>query len=124
MSKHEIGAGDVKVELAGHGEVILHPSLKACTVLTGMPGGVIKLQERVMHMEFSAIKMVVEAGLGKTAKEMDDIIFRTGLFDLRGPCISFLSIVANGGRPLGETEEEETDPLAGSESLSLSTTES
>lgn len=124
MSKHEIGSGNVIVNLDGQGEVTLKPTLKACTSLTGMTGGVLKLQERVLNMEFSAIKMVIEAGIGRSSKELDDIIFRTGLFDLRGPCITFLSNVANGGRPLGEVEEEETDPLAGSESLSQSITES
>lgn len=113
MSQPEIGAGDVKVELVGHGEVTLRPTLDACRKLSGMPGGINKMIERCQSWEFDAIHLVIASGLGSNAKELPDLIFRTGMLKLAPSCIDFLFVVANGGRSLSDApqEEAEADPL-------------
>lgn len=115
MSKPEIGAGDVVINLEGHGEVTLRPTLDACRRLSGMEGGVNKMIERCRNLEFGAIHSVIAAGLGKDSKDLQDLIYRSGLLNLHGQCIDFLIIVANGGRRIsGEEQEEKSDPLESS----------
>lgn len=113
MSQPEIGAGDVKIELVGHGEVTLRPTLEACRRLSSMDGGIQRMIERCRNLEFPAIHSVIASGLGKDSKDLQDIIYKTGLLSLQAGCIDFLIIVANGGRRLtAEDSEAEADPLA------------
>ena len=112
MSQHEIGAGDVKIHLEGHGAEVLRPTLDACVKLSSGPGGINKMFERVRNLEFSAILAVIEAGLGKTSKELPNLIYQTGLVNLHVPCSEFLAIISNGGRRFTEEDKEgEKDPL-------------
>lgn len=114
MSKPEIGAGDVVVNLVDHGDVVLRPSLKACTQLSSAPGGINKMMEQVRNLEFGAILSVMTAGLGSNSKDLPELIYKTGLVNLHLQCNEFLAIIANGGRRFTEEDQEggHEDPLA------------
>lgn len=111
MSKPETGAGDVKIFLEGHGEEVMRPTLDACRRLSSVNGGINKMIERCRNLEFEAIYTVIVAGLGTDSKTLPELIYKTGLLKLHSPCIDFLIVVSNGGRPLVESEEEDKDPL-------------
>ena len=113
MSRPDIGAGDVVINLDGE-EVTLRPTLEACTTLSRIQGGIHAQVQRCLALEFDAILAVIVAGLGMRgngSKDLPGKVFKSGLIQLSAPCISFLHIVANGGRPLGEDQEEESSPL-------------
>ena len=96
-------------------EVTLKPTLGAAITLSGGTGGLSRLNQRVADLEFSAIRSVIVAGLGgKGSKDLDELIFKAGLLSLSGACITFIHIVANGGRPLVDEEEEGETPLVNS----------
>lgn len=116
MSKAEMGAGDVLITL-GDQEVILKPTLKAATVLSNGQGGITRMVQRCLDFEFDAIHTVILAGLGmKGSKDLFELIYQAGLINLAPHCIQFLHVVANGGRPTGDAEEEEEDEKAPLES--------
>ncbi len=109
MGKAEIGSGDVALQL-GDNDVVLRPTLKACMSLSNQRGGVTGMVQRCLDFEFDAIHSVIVAGMdGKTSRDLPELIFKTGLIELSSTCIKFLHIVANGGRPLGEVEDEEKE---------------
>ena len=109
MGKAEIGSGDVFLQLADN-DITLCPTLKACMSLSNQRGGVTAMVQRCLDFEFDAIHSVIVAGMGgKTSRDMPELIFKTGLVNLAAPCIEFLNNVANGGRPLGEEDEDEKE---------------
>lgn len=113
MSQPEIGAGDVVVQLGEH-SVTLRPSLKAAITLSGQRGGITTMVQRCLDFEFDAIHTVVLAGLGgENSKDLPELVYSAGIMNLAPICITFLHIVANGGRPLGsdEGEGDEKSPL-------------
>ncbi len=114
MSKPEIGAGDLKLELDGE-EVVLKPSLGACTGICRAPGGIYgpgSVAERLARCDLDTMAMLIRLGLGvgpSAIKELEERIYRTGLIVVRDVLQEFVVIVANGGRPL------EPEPDAGDE---------
>lgn len=109
---HNIGSGDVEIELADKGKFNLKPTLGAAIKLSGVQGGLTRMVERCLSLEFDAILTVVVNGLGSNSKDLPDLIYKTGLLNLSDPCIKFLHILANGGRPLSiEGENKEEAPL-------------
>lgn len=118
MGQPEIGAGNVVVMLGEH-EVTLRPSLKAAITLSNQRGGITAMVQRCLDFEFDAIHTVVLAGLGgENSKDLPELVYSAGLINLSAICIKFLHIVANGGRPLGDDDEdgegEEKAPLENS----------
>lgn len=116
MAQAEIGAGDIQLTL-GENDMVLRPTLKACTTLSSGRGGITDMVQRCLALEMPAIQAVIVAGLGgRMSKDLPELIFREGLLELSAPCIEFLNTVANGGRPLGLDAEPEDGqaPLANS----------
>lgn len=100
-NKTHIGAGDVEIELEGE-TCVLKPSLKACTALSRMRGGISNTVRAVGDLDFDAMVTVIGLGLGLSDKELKDLpekVYETGLPELSGPLIRYLSNVANGGKP-------------------------
>lgn len=108
MSKAEIGAGDVVVELDGH-TITLKPTLKAAMALSRVNGGLTALVGKCLAYDFDAIHKIIADGSGINSKDLPDLIFRTGLIELAPPCIRFIHILCNGGRPLTEKEGDSGD---------------
>lgn len=111
-----IGDGDVSIFIDGE-EYFLKPTLKACISLSNSKGGLTELVRRCADLEFSAIEQVIVAGLGKASKDLQELIFKSGLMTLSSPCITYLHIIANGGKPLTNNSDEEESEKKAKESL-------
>lgn len=108
-SKAEVGLGDVELTVDGI-KLVLRPSLGACIALS-KNGGLQDAVRRCVNLEFDAIHSVISQGIGRSAKELPEKIYKEGLRNLSGPCISFLTNLANGGKPVEEREDEGEVPL-------------
>lgn len=99
----DIGAGDVEIELDGK-TFYLRPTLDACMALSRFAGrdGMATLIDRCLRHEFDVITMIVAHGIGVSpqTKDLPSIVFKTGLFNVVPPLITFLNNLANGGAPL------------------------
>lgn len=103
------GAGDVPFTLDGE-ELFLKPTLHACIQISRLHGNPHETATKVMAMDFDTIVAVVGFGTGRPpAKLLQDKVYRTGLVNLRGPLISFIHIVNNGGRPIEDEGTGEDD---------------
>lgn len=110
-SKAALGSGNVEIELDGEA-VTLRPTLQAAQAISRQSGGIIGAVNAVGRFEFDVIVAVVTLGLGLTgneAKEVPGRVWRTGLSDLIGPVSTYLTILANGGRPVSTGGEEDTE---------------
>ena len=110
MSELNIGSGDVAITIAGN-DLVLRPTLKACIALSTVDGGISQLAQRCAALDFNAIKMVIEYGLGVRSKELAENIFKSGLINLNSPCITYLHVIANGGKMPGDEGEDETEEV-------------
>ena len=112
MSEHNIGVGDVELKL-GEQNVSLKPTLQAAIKLSGVQGGITRMVDRCLNLEFDAIHTVIAQGLGGNSKDLPGLIYDAGLINLSDPCIRFLHNLANGGRPPANIQEgQEEGPLA------------
>lgn len=98
MSKAQLGAGNVEIELAGE-TVTLRPSLKAAQAISRLDGGIVGAIERAARFDIDLITACVAHGVGQSVKEVEEAVFTTGLTVLAPPVMEFLSRLANGGRP-------------------------
>lgn len=115
MSKPALGAGNVTINLDGE-SVTLRPTLQAAQAISRQSGGISGAVRAVGQFDLDAIVSVVTLGLGLTgndAKEVPGRVYRTGLTDLIGPVSNYLTILANGGRPVTGGEED-ADPQVSS----------
>jgi hypothetical protein len=118
MTNTHIGAGNVTITLNGE-EVTLRPTLRAAQAISRSNGGIMEAVNRVGRFDMEAITAVVAHGLGisKPAEvsELGEKVYATGLVDLIEPVTRFLTILANGGRPVSQTSgiEEENPPKGG-----------
>jgi hypothetical protein len=120
MAEADVGAGNVPIELDGK-SFELKPSLAACMSISklGGGGGMHTMVARCGALDFDAIHAVITAGLGLNptqAKNLGEAIYKTGLMDLASPCIDFINMIANGGRPVEEGGDEDPPLGAGSPS--------
>ena len=109
MTKAKLGAGNIDIELDGE-TVTLRPNLKA-----RQKGGIMAAVDAVGKFDFDTMVNVIVLGLGVDGKEARDIpekVYSTGMADLVAPVINYLTILANGGRPVSETtdDDDKTDP--------------
>jgi hypothetical protein len=115
MGKAQLGAGNVEIELDGEIR-ILKPSLQAAQAISRQKGGIMAAIRSAGDFDFDTIVNVIALGLGVSGKEARDLpeqVYSTGLPDLSGPVIRYLSIIANGGRPLDDGGEGDQDPQTG-----------
>lgn len=111
MSDHNIGEGNVEMELDGE-LITLKPTLKAALALSNGQGGIPAMVQRCINLEMDALCSVISHGLGVWSKDIPEKVYKTGLFQVSGRCIRFLNVVSNGGRPLNDEEEKEGDGTA------------
>lgn len=110
MSRPEIGAGDIVIELDGE-EVTLRPTLKAAMSLSRSAGGIVNLINKCGVYDFDTIVAVVTAGLGVQSKDIPDKCWRTGMIELAPVCIRYLHVLANGGRSPSDEGDKQEAPL-------------
>jgi hypothetical protein len=109
MSSTSIGAGNVEITLVGE-KVTLRPTLRAMQTISKGSGGIIGAINDVAKFDFETIVNVVAIGLNKTApgdvKDIAERVYENGITDLIEPLTNFLVILANGGRPVEKTVDE------------------
>lgn len=119
MADASIGAGDLEIELDGK-IVVMRPTLEACTRISAIAGGFNGAVQRCLNMDFSMICEIVAVGIGanprQREKDVPAAVYKTGVLILSAPCIDFIRIVSNGGRPPLD-EDEEVDDIAPGEPL-------
>jgi hypothetical protein len=113
-SSTRAGAGDVPIVLDGE-TVKLTPNLRAAQTLSRVGGGLIELGQRVARIDVDAITTIITLGLGyggenPPPKDLDEKIFRSGLAKLAAPCVRYLNVLGNGGRPLEEARQDSENP--------------
>lgn len=109
MSQPELGAGDVQIELDGK-LVTLRPTWEACQRISKIGGGLNAVAQRISMLDMDTICEVISIGLNLNpvlSKKLPKAIFDVGLINLAGPCIDFVHIIGNGGRPITEDEEDQ-----------------
>lgn len=108
----EIGAGDVDLEFDGK-PLKLRPTLEACIRLNNLHKSLRLTQQRVEAFDFDTICEVIAAGVPANPTQMKNLVvpgvYRTGMINLIAPCIEFIGVVMNGGKPLPDIAEVETD---------------
>ncbi len=113
--------GEVEIGIDGE-SVTLRPSLGAAMALNqefGSFGGL--LSELEAYNLGAAIKVVKRAG----EFHDEERIFKTGLVEITPSLIRFVIMLANGGKPLAESGEDQGDgPFGGSPTPSTSATSS
>lgn len=117
MSKAEPGAGDVSFELYNRdGEletVTLRPTLRAAQFICRLNGGAMGAIEGCSRADFDMVTSIVKHGLALTdhgAKDLAERIWKTGILKVAVPCIEYVTILANGGRPPEEDSGDPTTP--------------
>lgn len=107
MAKTSLGAGNVDIELDGE-TVTLKPTLNAIQTISRQSEGIMGAVHKVGAFDFDMIVMVIGLGLNMTdrraQRDLAEQVFSTGLADLIEPVTRYLSILANGGRPLPTDE--------------------
>lgn len=112
-SKAALGAGNVEIILDGE-KVRLKPSLKTALTLSAQPGAITGVVQAVSDFNLPMMAMVVSLASGKDAEDMAEAIYRSGMVDLSAPIVRFLTMLANGGKPVSGGSGEE-NPLKASE---------
>lgn len=113
MTQASIGAGNVTIILLGE-ERVLRPTLRAARSISAKAGGIMSAVQAIGRFDFDAMLTVVSLGLDITKPaEVNDLaekIYGTGMADLVEPVTTYLSILANGGRPVDAGGSGEPDP--------------
>lgn len=110
MSKAELGAGDVALELDGE-TVTLRPSLEACIALTTDPRGLFgegSIYDRIQKLDIAVMARILRLGLGigaSAVKDLEGQMYKTGLATLREPLSEFCGIVVTGGRRMDDADQ-------------------
>jgi len=100
-----IGAGNVTIVLDGE-SLALRPSLAAAIAISRKEGGIMAIVQACTRFDLDAIAFVVAQGLGRPSSEVAEQIYSTGIAKVAPAAIQFCTILANGGRPLGDTGGE------------------
>lgn len=111
-----LGAGDVEVVI-GDETFVLRPSYMAAKTISGSTGGIAGAMSRVVALDVDTIMMVLNVGCGfmgtkRPPKDFAEKVWATGFTDDTGRlaehCVTYLRILAGGGRkPKGDEEGEE-----------------
>lgn len=78
----------------------LSPTLGAAMSISSTFGSFMTALERIGLLDFNAIVAVVAAGTGKKKLDVQPGVYEYGLPDLVQPCSDFVTLLANGGKPL------------------------
>ena len=109
MSK--IHSGEVTIVFSDDDERVLRPTLGAATRISRAFGGFQAAHQKILASDLDAFVTVIQHGLGlKTEAEtrgLRERVWSAGISKLMLPLVEFVSILANGGRPI---EEEVAEP--------------
>lgn len=97
--------GEVEITLNGKSET-LRSSLDAAKRVNAL-GGFMHVHTKLQAYDFDYFVMVIAAGLGKKAPDIESAVYKTGLPKLLGDVSMFVNYLANGGKPFAPVEETE-----------------
>lgn len=100
----KLGAGDVEVVFKNGSRCVLKPSLAVCIALSDYDTGILGLAGDCEAGKIKPLLFVLETALGKRPKELPQLVYDTGLFNVASPCIRFLRGISNGGKAPDEAE--------------------
>ncbi len=110
MGKQAISS-DVTVELGGE-EVALKCSMAAATAVSSRFGGIQGALSAVSSGELTAAQFIVRQGVPLkqvSNKDLNELVYDTGLGNLYGPLTRYVLRLFNGGRDPSADAEEEAD---------------
>lgn len=116
LDSARIGIGDVEISLGGETKR-LKASFRAAQTLSRQFGGFSQIVDRLVKIDFDVIESVVAAGLHLTDAGRDGLsekIYASKPTTFVGPCIRYVSNLANGGQPIEPKDavefEDDEDP--------------
>ena len=113
-TKATLGAGNVDLDLGGE-TVTLRPTLRAAQAISKQNGGIMAAVQAIARFDLEVMTAVISLGLNiTTPREINDLaekVWSTGMADLVEPVTRYLTILANGGRPVESGGEGSPDPL-------------
>lgn len=97
---------EIEIKLKGKSET-LRCTLKAAKSVNALAGGFQGALARLANMDQEAYFLIVAAGLGKKPMEIEQAVYEAGLTNLTEPLSNYVLLLANGGKPLVATEEND-----------------
>lgn len=104
-----IQAGDVTFDLDSE-KFTLKCTLGAAMAVNDAFGNYSKAVTAIQSLDLRAMCQVVAAGLEKSFKDASEIVFRKGHRNLTEPVSQFILMLANGGRPIADTDKDGAAP--------------
>jgi hypothetical protein len=107
----QLNEGDVEITLNGQ-TLVLRPTLRAMNAISSSNGGLNKVRQMLVDQEFSTVVSVIMHGANlagqRDAKELPEAVYRNGLdAPLLVSLINYVAILANGGKPLPDSGQDE-----------------
>ncbi len=102
-----MNVGEVEIKLNGKIEM-LRPSLGAAKRVNAR-GGFANVVNRLQAADLDFYVLVVAAGLGKKETEIENAVYLTGLPALSADLVTFVNILANGGKPFDADAQSSGD---------------
>jgi hypothetical protein len=102
-----VNEGEVEVTLAGGKTIVLRSTLRAAKTVDAKLGGFQETFRRLAGFHFDSYCIIVGAGIGKSPAEVEEAVFQTGLGNLIGPLTDYVTLLMNGGRPVGKEAGDE-----------------
>ena len=103
-----ISDGQIVVDL-GDETVTLVPTLAAIEAINRHAGDIATAIAQVRKMDFDTVAAAVVAGAGASgarAKALREAVFKTGVIRVAVPVAEFVVLLANGGRPVRDDEDD------------------
>lgn len=111
----QINDGDVEIFLNGQ-SIVLRPTLRAMSAISSQ-GGLGKVRQALVDQDFSTVVSVIMHGANmagtRDAKELPEAVFKNGLdASLLVPLINYVAILANGGKPVTDDDQDQPKALS------------
>lgn len=100
--------GEVEITLDGK-PVLLRCSLAAAKRVNGLANGHQGVIARLGMMDFDAYVQVVAAALDKKPMDVEAKVYRTGMPALTGDLVTWITYLANGGKPIVAAVDKDDD---------------
>jgi hypothetical protein len=97
--------GEVDIELDGKTET-LKSTPKAARAVSAIGGGFLMVANKITIFDLDVITAVVAAGLGKRPTEVENAVYSAGAANLAAPLNTFVTYLANGGKPTDDQNKE------------------
>lgn len=110
----KINEGEVEITVDGQ-VLTLKPTLLAMSAISSVGGGLSKVRQALVDQDFGTVVSVIMHGANlagtRDAKNLPDAVFKTGLdAAILVPLINYVAILANGGKPLPEQNNDGDEP--------------